>query len=106
MKAADSAILLVIVSRHYGRLLSLWRGYILCLFGFRANLAVHLARSPLNYSYGYASACDRISGQTEIVGHKNNLLLRPRVFETNKTQLFGGISALIIVGKDYTAIKE
>jgi len=29
------------------------------LFGFRPNLALHLGRSPLNHSYGYASADDR-----------------------------------------------
>ena len=28
------------------------------LFGFMPNLALHLARSPLNRSYGYASAAD------------------------------------------------
>ena len=31
------------------------------LFGFRTNLALHLERSPLNHSYGYASADDRPS---------------------------------------------
>ena len=31
----------------------------MCLSGFITNLAVHLARSPLNHSYGYASADDR-----------------------------------------------
>ncbi len=30
----------------------------MCLSDFRANLAVHLARSPLNHSYSYASADD------------------------------------------------
>ncbi len=29
------------------------------LFEFRPSLALHLKRSPLNHSYGYASAGDR-----------------------------------------------
>jgi hypothetical protein len=31
------------------------------LFGFRANLALHLERSPLSHSFGYDSAADRPS---------------------------------------------
>jgi len=31
------------------------------LFGFKLNLALHLERSPLRYSYGYATAGDRPS---------------------------------------------
>jgi hypothetical protein len=33
--------------------------YSLYLIGFRKNLASHFDRSPLNHSYGYASAGDR-----------------------------------------------
>jgi hypothetical protein len=34
-------------------------GNTMCLSGYRANLASHIARSSLNHSYGYASADDR-----------------------------------------------
>jgi hypothetical protein len=51
-------VLLMILSNYAKKEKDL-SGYTLCLSGFRANLASHIARSSLNHSYGYASADDR-----------------------------------------------
>ena len=47
------------ITNNYGTLVQGLSGNTLCLSGFRANLASHLARSPLNHSYGYSPAGDR-----------------------------------------------
>ena len=58
MKAADRLTVFSMIIRHFEGQVRYMGGYTLCLFSFRANLAVHLALSSLNHSYSYASTDD------------------------------------------------